>query len=72
MFFFLEGGLCKEDTSDKLVAVNVFVTGVIYCKLESVRSVSLLPSRNVAVWFGQIIRRNERQFIFSKNEEHRL
>ena len=72
MMMMIECGLCKEDASDKLMAMNVFVTGVIYCMVESVRSVPLLPSRNVAVWFEQIIRRNGRQLIFSKNEEHRL
>jgi hypothetical protein len=51
--FCWEVRLCKEDTSDTLVAMKVFVTGVIYCMLEIVRSVSLLPSRNITVWFGQ-------------------
>jgi len=35
-----------------------FVTQVIWCFIESVRNVSLLPSHCVTVWFGQKVRRN--------------
>jgi len=64
--FFWESRLCKEDTIDKLVAMSVFVTGVIYCMLEIFRSVSLLPSGYVTVWFGQQIRRNWSNSYFQR------
>jgi hypothetical protein len=65
--------LYKEDASDKLMAMNVFVKDVICCILESVWGVSLLVSRKVTAWFGpKKVIRNGRQPIVSKNEENRL
>lgn len=71
--FCYEDRLCKEDTSDKLVAMNIFRVGsnLLHARKCSECLVVAFEERYSVVWTKKL-RRNGSKLVFSKNEEHRL